>query len=1201
MPPASTVSGASAGVASDAAVQERLLHHANEIRKHGNLDPLDAFLTHSGYSWIEMMVSHARDSHESYVTSTHDVDSTMAHAFEHRMAAELLKTPSPKKKRVKSALPQMSADPFADDDKENAVTLSPLKAKAIELKPSAVVAVQGKTANTATRSKSDKSQLIQLPNPFEKRVLQAGNGNAKKEDTLRKASSSKTARVASLVDLVAPPTASTASPLRHDFDDDSREVECSLLAVSDVPRPHVKAKEVGKISTLGLDATRPIIEDVEDATPSPRESTPPPMSPTKNERAEASMWARQKLDESLLRIESDEEGEEAQAVIVETPAANDGVEMPEEQATTVNVDVASEEAKEPERLSIENSTANLISAPKRTLSSMAHAKKSLAGNNGKQQARSSSLAPSSSGVAKGSFLSKSIMRAELDQTTADDTLDTLPSDGEKDVLPTASAAAENKRKSEEEQSARLAKSHKAEASSEEASKRIGGQAGNTTVDDKSRGATQPQQTLKEKIESYAAQKPPTNATPATPASSSASSGLSSMTAHQVGVGAAKIASPIFSRSNSSNTLHAESAVPSDTKRPAQNGTSTDEKEVTRKKMQESESGDLGKTSSKAQTLPISTTPLNSPGPSAYSLYPKIVTGKKVAPQSVLTAQDLRQIKAADGQKRTSHISIDDASESDLAAYDTSSDGDLSLVDLMVAAPTSQTSVPRPPGATTRVMPAPPKAKPVEKIERPPSSMAVAKATTSSTFSAIKDVNRSPARLGTASSTTSTSSGSSGASSANHATWGGSISSKLKGILGFSSSTSGASPTRPAAASKATNGAIKQGATQMPARKDSFVANGNSGARTATLGASTSAKASSIIRQKEAEAKARQIEERARLQAQSNAEAAKKRARDEALTTAVKAGVVSGVNKQHAAKSVLQKQQAAQHGVAAEVSKKRKSNEGVALVVPQQKTAPTASNTSKIAASAAGSSSAKVASNNTVKSGAQTLPKTFAKASEKPAAANSVFSDHNPFQKAQQQQQQQALAAVAQQMQRHHASTAVTQSKTSNLSPNSKLKMAATEHIELEEPDSAYSDSEDEETIRRRMQHKPWETREGLAEALEAQSTIDADAIFGIPQGGVPLDDILPPQTENARVRRMRPRSSSATWSRDGLKQFEIDRYNERMGIKGPGVQLMEVPAVREDPARSPGRAGRMSALAQSAIAQGHVSSSLHKKTSQAFR
>lgn len=178
---------------------------------------------------------------------------------------------------------------------------------------------------------------------------------------------------------------------------------------------------------------------------------------------------------------------------------------------------------------------------------------------------------------------------------------------------------------------------------------------------------------------------------------------------------------------------------------------------------------------------------------------------------------------------------------------------------------------------------------------------------------------------------------------------------------------------------------------------------------------------------------------------------------------------------------------------------------------------------------------------------------------------------NPFQKAQQQQQQAALAT-----------TSTLRAKQQPPPPP-----PSTAHIELEEPDSAYSDSDDEETVRRRQQHKPWETKEGLAKALEEQASVDADMIFGIPHGTVPIDEILPAETDYARAKRARPRSSSATWSRDGLKQIEIDRYNERMGIKGPGVLLPIT--VQDVGSGTPSRANRLSAIAQSAITQGQVS------------
>ncbi|CDW98444.1 hypothetical protein [Sporisorium scitamineum] len=102
--------------------------------------------------------------------------------------------------------------------------------------------------------------------------------------------------------------------------------------------------------------------------------------------------------------------------------------------------------------------------------------------------------------------------------------------------------------------------------------------------------------------------------------------------------------------------------------------------------------------------------------------------------------------------------------------------------------------------------------------------------------------------------------------------------------------------------------------------------------------------------------------------------------------------------------------------------------------------------------------------------------------------------------------------------------------------------------------SEYSDSEDEETIQKRAAMPLWTQGDALDAALLAQSTVDADEIFGIPQGPVELEKILPGERTASRIRR--PRTSSANWSGpDGLAQWEIDRYNKRMGIKGAGVQL----------------------------------------------
>ncbi|CAO1631162.1 unnamed protein product [Parajaminaea phylloscopi] len=104
--------------------------------------------------------------------------------------------------------------------------------------------------------------------------------------------------------------------------------------------------------------------------------------------------------------------------------------------------------------------------------------------------------------------------------------------------------------------------------------------------------------------------------------------------------------------------------------------------------------------------------------------------------------------------------------------------------------------------------------------------------------------------------------------------------------------------------------------------------------------------------------------------------------------------------------------------------------------------------------------------------------------------------------------------------------------------------------------SEYSDSEDEETLARRARAADWTKGDALQIALRAQSNMDADLIFGVPTGSVDLNTLMPPQDHAARARMHRPRTSSANWhGADGLAQWEIDRYNQRMHIVGPGFKL----------------------------------------------
>ena len=95
--------------------------------------------------------------------------------------------------------------------------------------------------------------------------------------------------------------------------------------------------------------------------------------------------------------------------------------------------------------------------------------------------------------------------------------------------------------------------------------------------------------------------------------------------------------------------------------------------------------------------------------------------------------------------------------------------------------------------------------------------------------------------------------------------------------------------------------------------------------------------------------------------------------------------------------------------------------------------------------------------------------------------------------------------------------------------------------------SEYSDSDDEASVRKRKLEPSWTRGRDLEELLLQQASIDPDEIFGCQTGPVPLDTMLPPRQGDRR--RMRHRTSSANWNGpDGLAQWEIDRYNERMGI-----------------------------------------------------
>lgn len=122
----------------------------------------------------------------------------------------------------------------------------------------------------------------------------------------------------------------------------------------------------------------------------------------------------------------------------------------------------------------------------------------------------------------------------------------------------------------------------------------------------------------------------------------------------------------------------------------------------------------------------------------------------------------------------------------------------------------------------------------------------------------------------------------------------------------------------------------------------------------------------------------------------------------------------------------------------------------------------------------------------------------------------------------------------------------TQSQTAVHAHPERPKMEppiASEMIELPEPNSEYSDSEDEGR-QRKPEAPEWAQSPELRAALESQSKVNPDDIFG-PVRPLRMEDIF-----RTRTSRFRARTSSANWSGpDGLKQEEEREYARRMGFQ----------------------------------------------------
>lgn len=109
-------------------------------------------------------------------------------------------------------------------------------------------------------------------------------------------------------------------------------------------------------------------------------------------------------------------------------------------------------------------------------------------------------------------------------------------------------------------------------------------------------------------------------------------------------------------------------------------------------------------------------------------------------------------------------------------------------------------------------------------------------------------------------------------------------------------------------------------------------------------------------------------------------------------------------------------------------------------------------------------------------------------------------------------------------------------------PPAEAPRVASESIELPDINSEYSDSDDEDRPKREL--PDWAQSPDIAAALQQQSTINPDDIFGR-IGPLRMEEIF-----RTRQSRFRARTSSANWTgTDELTQEEEREYARRMGFR----------------------------------------------------
>ncbi|PWN88162.1 hypothetical protein FA10DRAFT_156128 [Acaromyces ingoldii] len=1271
----------------DVTTQRNLLEHVNDLRRYANLETLNDFVANGGHGWLEAMVDHAKVSYKHYKESEED-DTITGNV--HQMAGDLLKTPSRKKgiahKTKKPATKKQgnkprepSPDPFGGDD----VGRVPLVADNNKENTNGRQASSSDNNNSSssgllrsTRSRADKSQLIEkLPNPFQKRVLEAKE-NAKKAST--KVKSSDVTEEGSPVSAAGPSqvkkqgktttgkatakqTARNASTAKKTGQSKPAEASSKASAVQEASfasTAFVSATDGAGNEENGIhfEESR---EDFDEgkATPSmeveegdePRESTPPPQSPTKAERDNASFQARLKLEESLARLtghgddefcgsEDEENEDDAPAEDEDSARTKVGAHRDFEDQETLEIQIKGEVAQSPPSSDVRPSDArppsvdhtnkqdsNSVpasddSASTRPVVSMMEdlglgkplsttltsTKRALSSFSTTKRANVVATAPEPATMAttiKSSFLSKSLRMASSENSLEEEKSSGPQEDRKEPSNSEAGTAAPSPAPRSPPSSEVPAESSSSSSSSSSRKRK------NSVVEvDNATKTSSPEKTPTDASSKARKVSPQTSsAKEAQTSQQSAKATLASLrsqietyskpasqksTTNAVGLGQKGWTSPVLGRfaSQMSSRLpksptKAKGAVPGSEagqlKLPASPGKNAATSTATARS-----------SPAKPSRLPLaSTTPANSPGPKAVAQPRAAVDpspSKSLSPDKGPSNSRVREEpdakdKVSDGPEEEDNLEDDvstDSGEESSSADDERSEGDLLLEEIAASSTrplqqqqqhsqTRPSNNPRPPGAS---------------MIRPMAAMPRNAAQSSHTIKLPSKM--APSTLPPSSSTSQANSG-----------WLG----KVKSFIGLppgipvpvssasgdqSSSSTQTTSSQPHSISSS-SGFVPKTIHNSAGAKAGMSKPAELPRPASALNTShtSSSKPQSVIRaeaarKKETE-KAREREERLKqIQAQREAREAAasntgKREREEtkpkATAPAQQRPAVNASNNAETAGN-----------------KKRKSNEGAAVPVKAA---------AQLSASTTNHKLGKPPSQQNLRLGQPSAsarpmmpskPASQQAQSTKSSQQQAVFSNQNVFQMAKaststttnlvRPASQQVTQAHGQPQRQGTGSRVVQPAQAQGSQPKKPQKPQKEEYIELEEPPSEYSDSEDEATIARRAKHKPWETREGLEAALLQQADIDADEIFGVPQGNVPLEEMIPPQSEHEARARRRPRSSSANWSgKDGLQQYEIDRYNKRLGIVTGST-----PALASSSVKSP---VRTSSLAQDARMQ----------------